>query len=49
MQTLIAIVIVLAAVGYLAWAWMPKRGHMATTASDTSCNTCGSCSGCSRG
>ncbi|MBL7981863.1 MAG: hypothetical protein JNL52_08660 [Flavobacteriales bacterium] len=48
MQTLIATVIVLAAVGYMAWVWMPKREQTAPTASDAACNMCGSCSGCGR-
>ncbi len=49
MQTVIAIGIVLAAVGYLAWVWAPKRNALATESSDDACGTCNSCGGCSRG
>jgi hypothetical protein len=49
MQTLLAILIVLLAMGYLAWLWVP-RGRHATSAGDagsaSGCNTCSGCSGC---
>jgi len=49
MQTVIAIAIVLAAAGYLAWVWAPNRKSLATEVSDDACGTCNSCSDCSRG
>lgn len=49
MQTVIAIAIVLAAAGYLAWVWAPKRKSLATEGSDDACGICKSCSGCSHG
>lgn len=49
MQTVLTITIVLAAAGYLAWAWAPKRKAVAEAGSDDACSTCNSCSGCSRG
>lgn len=49
MQTLIATVIVLLALAYLAWLWIPRR-RGTTFAGDVQgakgCNTCSGCSGC---
>ncbi|MBK9149185.1 MAG: hypothetical protein IPM12_15375 [Flavobacteriales bacterium] len=47
MQTVITIGIVLAAAGYLAWLWAPKRQGAATNASEDASGTCTGCSGCS--
>ena len=49
MQTLLAIVIVLLAMGYLAWQWVPRGSGSTSTGNDgraSGCNTCSSCSGC---
>jgi len=49
MQTLLAIVIVLLAMGYLAWLWVPRSRRVAahgTPEPAAGCNTCSGCSGC---
>ncbi len=52
MQTLLATLLVLLALAYLAWSWIP-RGRGATSEGDaggaSGCNTCSSCSGCGQG
>ena len=49
MQTLLATLLVLLALAYLAWSWIP-RGRRVTSAvnggSASGCNTCSGCSGC---
>lgn len=50
MQTVLAIVIVALAVGYLGWLWMPRRKALAVGEESgvpaTPCESCFSCSGC---
>ncbi len=57
MQTLITILIVLAAVAYVAWEWMPvKWRHVVlmkrapvVQAVGPACAACGTCGGCGKG
>ncbi len=54
MQTLITILIVLGAIAYVAWQWMPVRWHAVVMMKRTpvaqafsgcsACSTCGACS-----
>ncbi|MBL7950807.1 MAG: hypothetical protein JNM62_03745 [Flavobacteriales bacterium] len=57
MQTLIAILVVLAAVAYVAWEWMPrtwrnavllKRAPVVQPMAPT-CPACATCGGCGKG
>ncbi|MBK9513686.1 MAG: hypothetical protein IPO05_08665 [Flavobacteriales bacterium] len=52
MQTLLAIVIVLLAMAYLAWVWCPRPAGKGLTATgqgvltSRGCSSCTGCSGC---
>ncbi len=51
MQTLLATLIVLAAAGYLAWVWIPRKRvsvheHGNMPAGQDSCSGCASCGTC---
>jgi hypothetical protein len=48
MQTVITIGIVLAAAGYLAWVWAPKRKAADVHGSPKERSACSGCDGCAR-
>ena len=48
MQTVLTIVIVLAAAGYLTWIWAPKRKAAAVHGSTKERGACSGCDGCAR-
>ncbi|HMW97206.1 MAG TPA: hypothetical protein PJ983_08140 [Flavobacteriales bacterium] len=61
MQTLATILIVLGAVAYVAWQWMPKpllsktgsrttgSPSLSTSGTARTCSACGSCGACPKG
>lgn len=58
MQTVLTALIVLAAVAYLAWLWMParwralflrERALLSDAGTTTGCGPCSTCGGCAKG